>query len=195
MVLKATNLEIKFRLVFYGTSTRIISNKKKFSLAQKRGNMHTRINSHILKPLFLDILGSFSNWGSTGTITHLLHGFTPIITCPIKKSDKKCLEYVVFECCAKFKVNWESLAHRAAKKHVLGYVAPKPQRWQMSSFGLWIASIVTQLRTNSHIWINLKITNFVESNHPHGMIYKTWTWTKGVIQTAKKPSNYTKYDI
>jgi hypothetical protein len=49
------------------------------------------------------------------------------------------------------------------RKTCLGYVAPKPQRWQMSSFGSWVDSIVNQLRAHSHIWIYPKIIHFVES--------------------------------
>ena len=37
---------------------------------------------------------------------------TPINTCPTKKSNDKCLGYVVFESHANFHINWESFARR-----------------------------------------------------------------------------------
>ena len=80
----------------------------------------------------------------------------------LKSSNIIFLGHVAFECHANFQINWKSLAHRDRQKNCLGYVAPKPWRWQMSSFGLLVGSIINQSRAHSHIWNNPKIINFVE---------------------------------
>ena len=46
------NLEIKLGLVFYRTSTQIISKWQNVTLSQKMNNIPTQINSQILKSLF-----------------------------------------------------------------------------------------------------------------------------------------------
>ena len=42
--------------------------------------------------------------------------FTPTNTCPTKNPNKRCSEYVAFECHAKFKINPELFAHRDRRK-------------------------------------------------------------------------------
>ena len=144
-------------------STQVISKWKKVTLIQKRGNKPTQINSQLLKPSFYDYLESFAIWGSNTTSTHLPHGFTPTNTCPTKNSINRYLSYVAFECQANFQITWGSFAHRDQHKKCLRYVAPEPQRWQMSIFGSWTDSFVNQLRAHSHIWVNPNLTNFIES--------------------------------
>lgn len=74
-----------------------------------------------------------------------------------------CLGYVVFECHATFQIKWESSAHKDQQTTCLGHVIPKPQRWQMSRFSLWIGSTINRLRAHSHIWNNPIIANYGES--------------------------------
>jgi hypothetical protein len=73
------------------------------------------------------------------------------------------LVYVAFECHANFQINWKSFARRDQHMKCLGYVAPKPQSWQMSGYGSWTGSTVNQLRAHSHIFFIPKVANFVES--------------------------------
>ena len=96
------------------------------------------------------------------------HGFTRTNTCPIETSNGICLGCDVCECHAKFQIDGESFAHMDQQKTCLGYVAPKPQWWQMSSFGSWAGSIVHKLRPHSHVRINPKIANFANP--------KLFTW-------------------
>ena len=124
---------------------------------------------------FVIFLRSFGTRGIDDTITHLPHGFTPTNTCPTKNSKGRCLGFATFECCAIFQINWESFVHRdQLKKYVLWYVAPKPCRWQMSSFGSWTGFVVNQLRTHHHIWLIPQIANYVESKlstwHKHSIL-------------------------
>jgi hypothetical protein len=89
-------------------------------------------------------LGSFGIWGSGATIS------APF-TCPTKISNGRCLRYVVFECHIIFWMNWESFAHTyQQKKTCLGYVVPKLQGWQISSFGWWTNCIT---KSREHILI------------------------------------------
>ena len=107
--------------------------------------------------------GSFAIWGSGATTTHLPHGFTPTNTCPTRNSNGWCLGYVAFDCHENFQINWESFAHRDQQKTCSWYVVPMLWRWQMSSNHSCTSSIVKQLRAHCHIWIDPKITNYVES--------------------------------
>ena len=59
--------------------------------------------------------------------------------------------------------NLRHRCHNYAPFTCLGYVAPELWRWQMSSRHSQTDSTVKQLRAHSHIWIILKISNFVES--------------------------------
>ena len=52
----------------------------------------------------------------------------------------------------------------------------------MSSFGLWIASIVNKLRAHSHIWINPKMDKFIES--------KSSTWQNIADLNMNKRSSW-----
>ena len=115
MDLKASGLKINLGLIFIEPPLKS-SPIKIVILFQKRSNTPTQINSQVLKPLYLDILVSFAIWGNDATITHLPHDFTPTITYPTKHSNIRCIEYVAFECHAKFQVSWESFTHKATTK-------------------------------------------------------------------------------
>ena len=163
MVLRDRNLETKLGLVFlpslHSNHPQIIrcyphSKERQYTYSNQLGKFET---------IILWFRGSFAIWDSDAIPTHLPHRFTPTNTCPIKNSNGKCLGYVAFECHAYFHNTWESFVHKDQQRTCLGYVAPKPQRWQMSNFGWKTSFIVNKLRPHSHIWINPKIANFFES--------------------------------
>ena len=75
------------------------------------------------------------------------------------------------------------------QKNVLRYVAPKTWRRQMSNMRLWTGFIVNQLSAHSHILINPKITNHVESKLTMWQdITKPKHEQEKLVETIPKPS-------
>ena len=166
VVLRGSNLEIKLGLVFFIKPPLKLSPNEKILPSFKRGyNYGNQLTN----------LGTIILWffGKLCNLRQCCHNYmsmwkvcTTTNTCPTKNSSRRCLGYVVFECSAKFQFNWSSFAHRDQQEKyifVFWYDAPKPRRCQMSSKCLWTSSIKNQLRAHSHIWVNPKITNFIES--------------------------------
>ena len=135
----------------------------KITLIKERGNTVIQINSQILKPLFFGFLGSFVIWGSSATIVHLLHGFTPPSHVKLKNPTKDVKNIVCFSVMWIFTSIGDHLHIGINQKTCWGYVVLKSWRWQMSSRHPWNNSTVNQLRAHPHIWFNPTIANFFES--------------------------------
>ena len=110
------------------------------------------------KIIILWFLGKLCNLRQRCLNLHLLHGFAPTSACPTKHSIERCLGYIVFT----YQPNSNQLGVICTWDQQR-YIAPKLWRWQMKSFGLWTGSIVNQLWAYSHIWINQKTKNLVDS--------------------------------
>ena len=131
------------------------------SLSHKRGNYTCSNQLTNLEIIFGKFLGSFAIWGNDATLARLPHGRQPPTHFQFKKSHDRYLGYVVLPC--KFSDKVESFAHRDQQTNMYRICCSKPQRWPLSSFGLWTSSTINWLRACSHIWTNPKITNFFES--------------------------------
>ena len=135
MTLKGNNLKIKLGLVFLSNLHSNQLQMPNITLIQKRDAIHLLKSIHKSWKLFF-----FSFSGKLCNLRQQCHNCalsTWIYThqqMSNQNSNGGCLGYVAFECHANFHINWESFAHRDQHKTCLGYVAPIPRRWQMSSF-------------------------------------------------------------
>jgi hypothetical protein len=105
----------------------------KVTLIRKRGNTPTQISSQIVKPFFCGFLGNFAIWGNRVTTTHVPHEFTPPRHVKIQNPTVDVKDIVWLSVMQVYSDQFDSFAHRDQQKICLGYVAPKPRRWQMSS--------------------------------------------------------------
>ena len=94
VVLRGNHLWIKLGLVFIESPIQKNSKGPNATLTQKKGNIHTQINSHMLKLIFCDSFGKLCN------LRQWCHNYPPSTwiyttnTWPTKNSSNECLGYV-----------------------------------------------------------------------------------------------------
>ena len=120
MVLRGNGLGIKLGLLFFFIEPPLKSspNDKLFP-SFKSGEIYLLETTHGTSNChFVIFWEAFAIWAGGATTAHLAYGLIPANTCPTQNSNGRCLGYVVFECHAKFQVNWESFAHTRINKNI-----------------------------------------------------------------------------